>query len=252
MFLYQRKCSGISFYSLFSSWEWHPQVISIIPRAVEVSLGKKLRMLQTIGKRTLFFLVYHVLMRVCSSFIDLLQNPDFESPPTNLSANATSFVLLKENNSIPGWTFEGTVLYVKASQNISLPENGHAIQLGQDGKINQTFTANGDIVTYLLTFTLALGGPVNCTANASLAISAPDSNAVFSVKQHFGKQTWQRYGHYLGSWGDGEPVDLVFESQTAESDPNSTCWPVIDTLQLQTIGSLPKANGKQIHNPDPA
>jgi len=68
-------------------------------------------------------------------YADLLQNPDFESPPSNLTGNSNSSVVpLGQNNTIPGWTFEGTMNYVKDSQNISLPGNGHGIQLGQDGK----------------------------------------------------------------------------------------------------------------------
>ncbi|XP_018860155.1 uncharacterized protein LOC109021882 [Juglans regia] len=181
---------------------------------------------------------------------DLLQNPDFESPPANLPEKFTSpFVLSSQNNTIPGWTFEGTVLYVKASQNVSLPGSGHAIQLGQDGKINQTFIANGDIMDYVLTFTLASVGQ-NCSANTdiALAVSAPDSSRVFSLKQLHGKETWESYGHYLGSWGDGENVNLVFQSQTSESYPNSTCWPVIDTILLKSVGTLPESKDNQLPN----
>ncbi|XVF13914.1 hypothetical protein REPUB_Repub09cG0010800 [Reevesia pubescens] len=63
--------------------------------------------------------------------------------------------MLNENNTIPGWTFQGTVQYVTAGQTISLPANGHAIQLGQDGKINQTFKVDADYMKYILTLTLA-------------------------------------------------------------------------------------------------
>ncbi|KAL0014562.1 hypothetical protein SO802_001631 [Lithocarpus litseifolius] len=154
---------------------------------------------------------------------DLLQNPDFESPPSNLTGNSTSSVVpLSQNNTIPGWTFEGTVNYVKASQNISLPGNGHGIQLGQDGKINQTFTANGNIINYLLTFTLAPGGQ-NCSANADMEVSTPDSTM-------------------------GEPINLVFQSQTTETDPNSICWPVLDTLHLKGIAESFEATDNLLLN----
>ncbi|KAH7518898.1 hypothetical protein FEM48_Zijuj09G0219900 [Ziziphus jujuba var. spinosa] len=44
------------------------------------------------------------------SFTDLLQNPDFESPPSNLPKYSTDTVVLSsQNNTIPGWTFEWTV-----------------------------------------------------------------------------------------------------------------------------------------------
>ncbi|XP_031252537.1 uncharacterized protein LOC116110455 isoform X2 [Pistacia vera] len=138
---------------------------------------------------------------------DLLQNPDFESPP----------------------------------------DNGHAIQLGQDGKINQTFIATGDNMNYLLTFTLVPGGQ-NCSANADVVVSAPDSRGVFSLKQHYGKESWESYGHYLGRWDRGEPINLVIESLTTESDANSTCWPMIDMLFLKTDPALAQADGNLLLN----
>ncbi|KAA8548232.1 hypothetical protein F0562_004507 [Nyssa sinensis] len=190
-----------------------------------------------------------LLFIATASAADLLQNPDFEVPLPNFLGNSTApFVLLNENNTIPGWTFEGTVQYVTAGKAITLPGNGHAIQLGQDGKINQTFIANNsNIMQYLLTFTLAFGGQ-NCSTNASIVISAPDSESVFSFKQNYGKETWESYGVYLGSWGDGESINLVLQSQIIDSDPNSTCWPVVDSLLLKPIDTLIQGNGNLLIN----
>ncbi|XVE84154.1 hypothetical protein DITRI_Ditri16bG0147100 [Diplodiscus trichospermus] len=169
---------------------------------------------------------------------DYLQNPSFESSPTNLTGNASApFVMLNENNTIPGWTFQGTVQYVTAGQTIALPDNGHGMQLGQDGKINQTFKADADFMDYILTFTLAPGGQ-NCSANADIVVSGPDNQGVFSFKQHYGQETWQSYAQYLGLGGQEEPINLVFESQAVESDDNSTCWPVIDSLLVKAVGKL--------------
>jgi hypothetical protein len=79
-----------------------------------------------------------------------------------------------------------------------------------------------------------------------LVISVPHSTKAFSLNQQYGKETGKRYGHYLGSWGEGEPVNLVFHSLTAESNPISICWPVIGSLLLKSVGTLPDANGKYI------
>ncbi|XP_022752229.1 uncharacterized protein LOC111300925 [Durio zibethinus] len=149
--------------------------------------------------------------------------------------------MLNEINTIPGWTFQGTVQYVTAGQTIALPDNGHAIQLGQDGKINQTIKADADFMNYILTFTLAPGGQ-NCSANADLVVSGPDNQGVFSFKQHYGEETWLSYGQYLGLGGQEEPINLVFESQAVESDDNSTCWPVIDSLLVKSVGTLVQGN----------
>lgn len=142
---------------------------------------------------------------------------------------------LNKNNTIPGWTFDGAVEYITVDKikNISLPDQGHAILLGEDGKINQTFTADADFLSYLLTFALAPGGQ-NCSVTAPLQISAPDTDAVFSFSQHYGKEPWEVHGVYLGSWGDGEPVNLQILSQANDSTP--TCWPAIDSLHIKTTG----------------
>ncbi|KAF2316422.1 hypothetical protein GH714_041763 [Hevea brasiliensis] len=178
------------------------------------------------------------LLLIGPAFADLLQNSDFESPPSNLPKNSTTpFQQLNENSTIPGWSFEGTILYVTTTQTIALPGNGHALQLGQDGKINQTFNPIADYVDYLLTFTLAPGGQ-NCSTNANVGVSAPDSHSIFSFKQDYGKEGWETFGLYLGSWEQQETINLVLESQSTESDANSTCWPLIDKLLLKTIETL--------------
>ncbi|XP_010420041.1 PREDICTED: uncharacterized protein LOC104705686 [Camelina sativa] len=165
---------------------------------------------------------------------DFLENPDFESPPKNSNASTSQFVLLDQNTTLPGWTLQGTVQYVTS---LELPDAGHAIQLGEDGKINQTFIARGDDVNYILTFAL-IRTDQNCSTSAGLSVSGPDSNAVFSYQQNYSKVLWQSYSHNLGSWGNGEPINLVLESQTidSDSDTNSTCWPIIDTLLIKTVG----------------
>ncbi|GAA0151000.1 hypothetical protein LIER_09816 [Lithospermum erythrorhizon] len=166
---------------------------------------------------------------------DFLQNPDFELPPANLAENLTStFVTLQENNTIPGWSFEGLVQYVISGKDVQLPGNGHAILLGEDGKINQTFKADSNNQRFLLTFTMSLGGQ-SCVANASLIVSAPDSEFHFSLKQNYSKGHLDSYGHQLGSWGGAEEKNLVLQSEAIDIDPNSTCWPIVDSLRVKAV-----------------
>ncbi|XP_022928227.1 uncharacterized protein LOC111435121 [Cucurbita moschata] len=177
---------------------------------------------------------------------ELLKNSDFESPPSNLPENSNkTSVKLNENSTIPGWTFQGTGEYITVSQNISLPEKGHAILLGEDGRINQTFIADVDFLNYLLTFALAPGGQ-NCSSTAPLLVSAPDSDAMFTFSQHYGKEPWEVHGVFLGSWGDEEPVNLQIGSQANDSTP--ACWPVIDSLHIKTMGIVMPDSGNLVVN----
>ncbi|KAL1206041.1 BIIDXI-like protein [Cardamine amara subsp. amara] len=195
----------------------------------------------------MWFLRIFMLLLVSSCVSsDFLENPDFESPPLNLPKNLNaSSVSLDQNSTLPGWTFQGTVLYVTS---LELPDTGHAVQLGEDGKINQTFIAKGDDLNYILTFALIRGGQ-NCSSSAGLSVSGPDSNAVFSYRDNISKVSWQSYSHNLGRWGNGEPINLVLESQAIDSDTNSTCWPIIDTLLIKTIGvTLVQESGNLLTN----
>lgn len=124
--------------------------------------------------------------------------------------------------------------------------NGHGIALGQDGKINQTFTTNGGEKQYLLTFTLLRNVSGNCKANASVVVSAPDSSAQFNLTLKYGKHPWEVYGHQIGRWGDGESVNLVIESEDIDAEDDATCWPLIDGLSLITVGPLLLGNGMSI------
>ncbi|GLT33083.1 hypothetical protein SLA2020_077000 [Shorea laevis] len=177
-----------------------------------------------------------LLLFVGFASADYLKNPDFETPPTDLPAGSS--LQLNQNNKIPGWSFEGTVLYVTASEDIALPHNGHAIQLGPDGKINQTFFASDDEMEYLLTFSLAAGGR-NCSNFAGLVVSTSSSQGFFNFNQQYGKEPWQIYGHYLGFFSEKMPINLVIESQetkpNSDSDSDSTCWPVIDSLLVTAV-----------------
>ncbi|KAL8049215.1 hypothetical protein ABFX02_06G007000 [Erythranthe guttata] len=179
---------------------------------------------------------------------EILLNADFELPPSNWKADSTSPLFpLNENSTIPGWTVEGEVMYATAGADLSLPQNGHAILLGQDGKINQTFTAKGAQMHYLLTFTLARRNQ-SCSSNAGLVVSAPDNSGQFSLTRKYGKEPWEVYGHKLGNWGGGEAVNLVIQSQAIDADPNSTCWPVVDALSLIAVQSLKQENDNLLLN----
>lgn len=182
-------------------------------------------------------LVLQFLLLGFASAAGVLQNPDFETPPPGSPANSTAPFLLGENNTLPGWSFGGQVYYLTESG------GGHAVQLGQDGRINQTFAASAtDSADYLLTFAVASPGGANCLSNGSVVISAPDSQGVFPAGQQ------AVYGQFLGTWGDGEAIDLVVGSETTESDANATCWPIVDSILLKSIASLVKANDNELVN----
>ncbi|KZV57714.1 hypothetical protein F511_33115, partial [Dorcoceras hygrometricum] len=178
----------------------------------------------------------------------ILRNPDFEIPPVNITENATSqFLLLHEQqNTIPGWSFNGTVWYVTPAANLSLPGNGHAIQLGENGQINQTFKGTDDYSEYILTFTLAAQSE-NCFNNftaVNVTVLDPESDddrtQVFSLGRNLSRKLWISYGFYLGSWGSKtDSINLEIKSVAFHNlEPNVTsCWPVVDNFILKINGN---------------
>ncbi|KAJ0436083.1 hypothetical protein HanIR_Chr17g0900491 [Helianthus annuus] len=163
-----------------------------------------------------------------------LENSGFESQPTNLTTNSTSqFVLLNsKTNVIPGWSFNGTVWYVTAGGNISLPGNGHGLQLGPNGVINQTFKTDGSYY-YTLTFTLAPSS-MNCASNfTAVNVSGSDESKVFIYKESFGSEMWQTYAYSMSREIQRGIMGIQFQSVAGSND----CWPIIDTLLVNGIGS---------------
>ncbi|PWA98827.1 hypothetical protein CTI12_AA011570 [Artemisia annua] len=178
------------------------------------------------------------------SSIVTLQNPSFELPPANLNTNSASqFVLLNSDiNTIPGWSYQGTVWYVTAGKNVSLPGDGHGLQLGPNGVISQTFSYDGSD-DYVLTFTIAPSSP-DCAKQAiAVSVSGPSVSKVFSYQASLGKETWQTYAYAL--WRNEliptSVLTVQIESVTARSTGNSACWPIVDDLLLSGI-NYPKVS----------
>ncbi|KAI3417921.1 uncharacterized protein J3R85_014053 [Psidium guajava] len=222
--------------STFFCWDLHLQVTH--SHLLIVEQRREEQIFRICSLRSLP-LISHVSRRNVSP-ADLLHNPDFETPPPGSPANSTAPFLLGQNDTLPGWSFGGEVYYLTASGD----GQGHAVQLGQDGTINQTFAASADYADYLVTFAIASSGGGNCSSNGSVVISAPDSRGVFPVAEN----QQAVYGQFLGSWRDGEAIDLAIGSETTESDVNATCWPVVDSIVLKSIPSLVKANDNELVN----
>ncbi|KAI3924040.1 hypothetical protein MKW92_053008 [Papaver armeniacum] len=188
---------------------------------------------------------------IASAFAADLQNPDFEKPPTNIPKNSTNqFIPLNSIiNTLPGWSYQGTVQYV-----ISSGQGGNAIYLGQDGKINQTFKAIGEFdlnYDYLLTFNLKPAQP-NCTSPTSVTISVPNRSVVVSFEKKFGNQNTDgliKDGQLIKEkknlvLNDGFEVGPAFPNNSyggilidAESNPSQSPlnqWAVLGTVKYIT------------------
>ncbi|KAI3870045.1 hypothetical protein MKX03_017915 [Papaver bracteatum] len=169
---------------------------------------------------------------IASAFAAELQNPDFETPPTNIPKNPTNqFIPLNSTiNTIPGWSYQGTVQYV-----ISSSQEGNSIYLGQNGMINQTFKAIGNFdlnYDYFLTFNLKPAQP-NCTSPTSVTLSVPNRSVVVSFEKKFeNSSSWQTHACYLGVHKNKELINLAIENQSTNT---TKCGAVLDSFILKLI-----------------
>ena len=143
-------------------------------------------------------------------------------------------LLESRTNVIPGWSFNGTVWYVTAGGNVSLPGNGHGMRLGPNGMINQTFKSNKDYAyDYVLTFTLAPSS-MDCANNfTAVNVSGPTGSQVFSYKESVGTEMWQTYAFSIGSFEIRKGIQI--QSVVTGSRGNMTCWPIVDTFIIASI-----------------
>ncbi|MCL7044267.1 hypothetical protein MKW94_023989 [Papaver nudicaule] len=169
---------------------------------------------------------------IASAFAAGLRNPDFEIPPTNMPKNSTnaSIPLNSTINTIPGWSYQGTVKYV-----ISSGQGGNAIYLGQNGKINQTFKAMQEFdqnYDFILSLNLKPAQP-NCTSPTSVTVSLPNRSVVVSFDKKFGNQSgWQSHACYLGVYGNEELIDLALENRSTNT---TKCDVVLDSFTFRLI-----------------
>ncbi|MCL7033429.1 hypothetical protein MKW94_006203 [Papaver nudicaule] len=169
---------------------------------------------------------------IATAFAAGLRNPDFEIPPTNMPKNSTnaSIPLNSTINTIPGWSYQGTVKYV-----ISSGQGGNAIYLGQNGKINQTFKAMQEFdqnYDFILSLNLKPAQP-NCTSPTSVAVSLPNRSVVVSFDKKFGNQSgWQSHACYLGVYGNKELIDLALENHSTNT---TKCDVVLDSFTFSLI-----------------
>ncbi|KAL8037932.1 hypothetical protein ABFX02_11G070000 [Erythranthe guttata] len=191
----------------------------------------------------LFFIMY--CMMALSNAQEILQNPDFEIPPSNITTNSSTsqFILLTKENPIPGWSFKGTVSYVTSGANLSFPGNSgaHAVQLGENGTISQTIKARG-LMEYVLSFNL-IPQSEDC-ANNRTAVNVSvhgkydysHRSKVFSLGRNLSMNLWESYAFFLGRLA-AESLNLhitsVNTTKAKDANNNVTCWPIVDAFTVR-------------------
>ncbi|XP_057817776.1 protein DUF642 L-GALACTONO-1,4-LACTONE-RESPONSIVE GENE 2 isoform X2 [Cryptomeria japonica] len=166
---------------------------------------------------------------------DLLQNGDFEAPPAKIRVNETNQrAVLSPSNKLSGWEFGGVVEYIKGGGYISLPDNGHGIQLGENGWISQNFRSKPGSL-YLLTFTFTAAGTDCWWTPSYLILSVPPHSTVFYLQQRYGHEAWET--HAWGFRATSVKTDVKFARQ-AQTYANISCGPLLAAVYLKEQENL--------------
>ncbi|KAH9299176.1 hypothetical protein KI387_030858 [Taxus chinensis] len=161
---------------------------------------------------------------------DLLQNGDFEASPAKIRVNESNQrAVLSPSNTLSGWEFGGVVEYVKGGGDISLPDNGHGIQLAKDGWISQSFRSEPDSL-YLLTFTFTAAGTDCWWSPSYLILSVPPHSTAFYLQERYGHESWET--HAWGFRATTGKTNVKFSSQ-AQSYANISCGPLLDSVYVK-------------------
>lgn len=119
------------------------------------------------------------------------------------------------------------------------------MQLGQNGKINQTFKpTKNDVLHYVLTFTLA-AQDTDCANNrTALSITLRDgwhsnTSRVIYLQENLSRDLWESHAFFLGQLGGRDYIQIEIESVDTTSRENTTCWPLVDAFTIKT-NQLPR------------
>ncbi|KAL0357772.1 UNVERIFIED_CONTAM: hypothetical protein Scaly_1462900 [Sesamum calycinum] len=82
---------------------------------------------------------------------------------------------------------------------------GHAVQLGENGRINQTLRGTADgYWDHILSFNLAaLNEGCAADSHAAVNVSVLETWKVFFLGRNLSRDMWERYAFYMGGWGRG-------------------------------------------------
>ncbi|KAI3709883.1 hypothetical protein L2E82_39651 [Cichorium intybus] len=197
----------------------------------------------TIKSCTLFCLLVSHFLAVFTAEDGLLNNGDFETPPSGGFADEG----LGDNpDAIPSWKVNGTVELVASGQKqggmiLIVPEGRHAVRLGNDAQISQDLKLEkGEI--YSITFSASR----TCAQLESLNVSVPPASQTIDLQTLYSVQGWDTYAWAFQA--DQEDTHVVFTNPGMEDDP--TCGPIIDDIAIKKLFVPTKPKDNAVLNGD--
>ncbi len=177
----------------------------------------------------------------------LLPNGNFEEAPAVWAVVGNVIV---GADLLPKWKISGLVEYVSSGDEhnqmlVEVPDNGHAVRLGNDGMISQEITGLKKGSFYSLSFSVAKA----CGKSQKLNVTVSPFSQVLPLTTVYDTNGWDTYAWGFQTVADVHEVVLRNPDQNHE-EPN--CGPLIDGVALkETVPHLSTvASGDLVVNGD--
>jgi len=177
---------------------------------------------------TVFFL--HCLLWGSVTDADgLLPNGDFEQAPQSWAVVGTVIV---GENLLPQWKIGGLVEYISSgdqshnSVQLLIPNNGHAVRLGNSGKVSQQIHGLNNGSYYAISFSVGK----TCAKTVNLNVSIIPYSQLFSIKTIYDMNGWDAYAWAFKAIAETHEV-VLFNPNEDYNNPN--CGPLLDGVAIK-------------------
>lgn len=177
---------------------------------------------------TVFFL--HCLLRVSVTDADgLLPNGDFEQTPQSWAVVGTVIV---GENLLPQWKIGELVEYISSgdqshnSVQLRIPNNGHAVRLGNSGKVSQQIHGLNNGSYYAMSFSVGK----TCAKTVNLNVSFIPYSQIFSIKIIYDRNGWDAHAWAFKAIVETHEV-VLFNPNEDYNNPN--CRPLLDGVAIK-------------------
>jgi len=175
------------------------------------------------------FFLYCLLWGSVTDADGLLPNGNFEEAPQSWAVVGTVIV---GQDLLPQWKISGLVEYISSGDQshntlqVRIPGNGHAVRLGNSGKISQVVKGLNKGSYYTLSFSVGK----TCAKTVNLNVSVLPYSQLFPIKTVYDSSGWDAYAWGFKAVAEAHEV-LLFNPNEDYNNPN--CGPLLDGIAIK-------------------
>eukprot|EP00253_Pinus_taeda_P011246 PITA_11246 len=134
-------------------------------------------------------------------------------------------------NLLPMWKIGGAVEYISSNQMQRVPDNGHAVRLGNAGMISQVIHGLKNGSDYSLLFSVS----TTCKKSKNLNMTVIPYSQVLSINTSYDSSRWDTYAWGFKAVAEGHEAHEVVLQNPNEDYDNPSCGVLIRGVAIQEI-----------------